>query len=198
MRFILKLIKIIINSFKAIYNKIANKFIFYRENVLTAKYKINGVIKIYNQGSILIGQNFKGNSGLNFNPIGGDTILQFICHKNAKLTIGNNCGISNSTIVCFDKISIGDNVLIGGNCKIWDTNFHSTNFEYRTSHSDNDIKTSPIEINDFAFIGAGTIILKGVIIGEKSIIAAGSVVTKSVPSCEIWGGSPAKFIKKID
>ena len=41
-------------------------------------------------------------------------------------------------------------------------------------------------------------ILKGVIIGEKSIIGAGSVVTKTVPPGEIWAGNPAKFVKRIE
>jgi acetyltransferase-like isoleucine patch superfamily enzyme len=48
------------------------------------------------------------------------------------------------------------------------------------------------------FIGARCIILKGVTIGEKSIVAAGSVVTKNIPEGEVWGGNPAKFIKKIE
>ena len=83
---------------------------------------------------------------------------------------------------------------------IFDTNFHSTNWQDR---ADRDIdtqkaKTSPIHIGDYAFIGAHCIIGKGITIGEKSIIAAGSVVTRDVPACEIWGGNPANFIKKID
>lgn len=46
--------------------------------------------------------------------------------------------------------------------------------------------------------GGGCTVLKGVIIGEKSIIAAGSVVTRNVPNGEVWGGNPAKFIKHIE
>lgn len=52
-------------------------------------------------------------------------------------------------------------------------------------------------IKDNAFIGAHSIILKGVTIGEKSIIGAGSVVARDVPDGEIWAGNPAKFIKNI-
>ena len=48
------------------------------------------------------------------------------------------------------------------------------------------------------FIGTSCIIGKGVTIGENSVIAAGSVVVKNVPSNEIWGGNPAKFIRKIN
>ena len=47
-------------------------------------------------------------------------------------------------------------------------------------------------------MGTHTIILKGVTVGAKSIIGAGSVVTKSIPDGEIWAGNPAHFIRKID
>jgi UDP-2-acetamido-3-amino-2,3-dideoxy-glucuronate N-acetyltransferase len=53
-----------------------------------------------------------------------------------------------------------------------------------------------VKIGNYVFIGAHTIITKSVSIGDFSIIAAGSVVTKDIPECEIWGGVPAKFIKK--
>ncbi len=52
-------------------------------------------------------------------------------------------------------------------------------------------------IEDNVFIGANCIILKGVKIGDRSIIGAGSVVTKNVPSDQIWAGNPAKFIREI-
>jgi len=53
-------------------------------------------------------------------------------------------------------------------------------------------------IEDNVFIGANCIILKGVKIGDRSIIGAGSVVTKNVPSDQIWAGNPAKFIREIN
>ena len=199
MRFILKLIRYIINRISKIYNSLYNKLIFYRERVIISKtYKINGKLFILNKGTLKIGHNFKANSGINYNPIGGDTILRLICHKNAELRIGDNVGMSNLTIVCKNKVTIGNNILFGGSCKIWDTDFHSLNYRIRGTKEDGvNAKNAPITIKDNAFIGGGSVILKGVIIGEKSIIAAGSVVSKSVPDNEIWGGNPAKFIKKI-
>jgi len=53
-------------------------------------------------------------------------------------------------------------------------------------------------IQEGAFVGASSIILKGVTIGKHSIVAAGSVVSKSIPAGEIWGGNPAKFIRKTE
>ena len=63
---------------------------------------------------------------------------------------------------------------------------------------DKNLKTAPISIEKDAFIGGGTIILKGVRIGEESVVGAGSVVTKSIPAKEIWADNPAKFIRKLE
>lgn len=57
-------------------------------------------------------------------------------------------------------------------------------------------KTGPISIGDDVFIGANCIINKGITIGDRSIVAAGIVVVKSIPEDEICGGNPAKLIKK--
>ena len=55
----------------------------------------------------------------------------------------------------------------------------------------------PVKIEDNAFVGARSMILRGITIGKYSIIGAGSVVTKSVPENEIWAGNPARFVRKI-
>jgi len=187
---IIKKIEILINK-KANLNRLKFNHVVYKS------FQINGKIFVKNNGTMQIGSNFSANSGINQNPIGGDTLLRLIVEfKSARLTIGNNVGISNSTIACWDQITIGNNVVIGGGVKIWDTNFHSTNANIRLSGNDYDIKTAPIFIQDNVFIGAGTIILKGVTIGENSIIAAGSVVVKDIPSNVIAGGNPCTVVSK--
>lgn len=81
---------------------------------------------------------------------------------------------------------------------IYDTEFHSLDPLSQTSKEDFQYrKKAPVIIKDNAFIGAFSIILKGVIIGENSIIGAGSIVTHSVPDNQIWAGNPAKFIRDI-
>jgi acetyltransferase-like isoleucine patch superfamily enzyme len=197
--FIFKSLSFFNNLFARFLNNLLNKIILFKENIQLKNYKINGVLQIRNLGNIKIGQNFKANSGKNYNVIGGDKKLTLICAKGASLHIGNNVGISNSTIVCTDEIIIKDNVMIGGSCRIWDTDFHSLDPNIRGTLDDKHFRKSKlIVINKNVFIGGFSIILKGVNIGENSIIGAGSLVTKSIPKNQIWGGNPAKFIKNIN
>lgn len=162
------------------------------------KIKINGSLFLKGRGSIDIGDNVIINSNYFFNPIGGQTFTSLVVSKNAELIIHNNVGISNSAIFCNEKIIIKEFALIGGGCKIYDTDFHSVHIKDRKNIPETGVKSSPVIIQRGAFIGASSIILKGVEIGENAVIAAGSVVSKSIPKNEVWGGNPAKFIKKID
>jgi acetyltransferase-like isoleucine patch superfamily enzyme len=117
--------------------------------------------------------------------------------KNATLTIGENVGFSNSTICCRKEINIGDHTIIGGNSKIWDTDFHPTSIEQRTIDINSNAISSPIHIGKYVFIGADVTILKGVSIGDYALIGAGSVVRSNIPEKEVWAGNPAVFIKKL-
>lgn len=65
-----------------------------------------------------------------------------------------------------------------------------------TSYSGIHFKKGIVELCDDCFIGANTVICNAVRIGKNSIVGAGSVVTKDIPDNEIWGGNPARFIKK--
>lgn len=177
---------------------IINIYNFKRQHIgLGDNYIFHGIIFVRNNGSINIGNDFKATSGKRYNPIGGDTILRIICRKSANITIGSNVGISNSTLHISNGLKIGDNVMIGGGCRIWDSNFHSLEYEERIFKGDKNIITKPIVIDENAFIGAGSLILKGVHIGQNSIVGAGSVVTKSIPDNEIWAGNPAKKVRDL-
>jgi len=156
--------------------------------------RFRGYIFLRNYGFIDIGNNVKINSGLSKNPICGLTKTVLISHKKSKIIIEDNVGISNAVIVSKKSIQIGTRTLIGCGVKIWDTDFHSLSASDRNS-GDLDIKSLPIVIGKDVFIGANSIILKGVTIGNRSIIAAGSVVTKNVGENEVWGGNPAKKIR---
>ncbi len=106
-----------------------------------------------------------------------------------------------------ESIKIGNGVNIGGDCIIMDTDAHNLDWKIRAGLVKNSegmiiedttsALSAPIEIEDHAFIGTRSIILKGVTIGARSIIAAGSVVTKSIPPDCIAGGNPCRVIKQM-
>lgn len=160
---------------------------------------VSGRIFIRNEGKIRIGVGTRINSASWTNPIGGNdrTYLQIM--RGGVLSIGDNSGISNTAITVAESVNIGRNVFIGAGCKIYDTDFHPIEAEFRFGDTA-DItrtKTKRIIIEDGAFIGGHSIILKGTHIGENSVIGAGSVVAGNIPANEIWAGNPARFIKKI-
>ncbi len=158
---------------------------------------LQGFIKlqIYS-GRIVIGDNVTINS----RPIsmgGSNRRTAFRIGNNAVLTFKNGSGMTNGTIFCFNSVTICEGAMIGGGCDILDTDFHQTHPIDRVNN-EGDVPSGPIVIGKNAFVGGRSIVKRGVTIGEGSMIATGSVVVKSVPPYEIWGGVPAKFIKKIE
>ncbi len=115
------------------------------------------------------------------------------------LQIGSHSGMSNTVIDCSERITIGNYVNIGAGCMIMDSNFHSTDWRIRMTADDTkNAKTAAVVIGDVVFVGARSIICKGVTIGDHSMIAAGSVVVNDVPANCIAGGNPCKVIKIIE
>ena len=160
---------------------------------------INGLIKLHGDGKIVFGKNVRVNSSERSNPIGGMEHTVISVYAPGNLSIGDNVGMSNVAINCRTSVIIEENVLIGGSVKIYDSDFHSLDYTVRGKGRDIDVpKTKEVRIQQGAFIGAHSIIMKGVSVGKHSIIGAGSVLTKSVPDNEIWAGNPAKFIRKIE
>lgn len=176
-----------------------NRLVFcYRKPLYTTMPRINGrIYMISDRGAISFGRDVRINSSLKSNPIGGSTRTIIFAKSGAKIQIGSRVAISNSAIFAASSITIEDDVMIGGDCAIYDTDFHSTNYDERIKMVDGDVQILPVVIKKGAFVGGHSIILKGVTVGEKSIIAAGSVVTKDIPANELWGGAPAVFIRKL-
>ncbi len=129
-----------------------------------------------------------------------------------KISIGNNTFIGGGLFISAENIRIGNNVMVSWNCTITDNDAHSVNPEERREdvrnwkrgidegvpwkYKDwNKVKKSPVQIDDNAWIGFNSIILKGVRIGNSAIIGAGSVVTKDVTDFMLAAGNPAKQIK---
>lgn len=158
------------------------------------------IIDVWRNGILEFGENIRINNGSRYNRIGRQQRCIFVVASGAHLKVGANTGISGSAIICYREISIGSNVKIGGNVVMYDTDFHSLNPLHRRDKAMDKkyVVTAPIVIGDDVFIGAHSTILKGVCIGNNAIVGACSVVTKNIPENEIWGGNPAKFIRKID
>jgi acetyltransferase-like isoleucine patch superfamily enzyme len=97
-----------------------------------------------------------------------------------------------------EQIIIEDDVLLGGGTQIFDNDFHPIIYKQRMGKPNTNIKIKPVHIKRGVFIGCNSIIGKGITVGERSVIAAGSVVVKNIPADEIWGGNPAVFIKQIE
>lgn len=90
--------------------------------------------------------------------------------------------------------------ILGGGVKIYSSDFHSMNYMERRDYIEADIENrhcAPVTIGDDCFIGAGTIILKGVTIGDRVIIGAGSIVTRSIPADCVASGVPCKIIRNL-
>ncbi len=112
------------------------------------------------------------------------------------LHIGKNSGFSGVQICCTKSITIGNNVWVGANVTIYDTDFHPID-PYERLKLNTPAQSAEVVIEDCVWIGANAMILKGVHIGRGAVIAADSIVTKDVPEFTIFGGNPAKLIREI-
>jgi acetyltransferase-like isoleucine patch superfamily enzyme len=113
----------------------------------------------------------------------------------AELYIGNASGFSGVSIGCAEKITIGNDCLVGANVLITDTDWHPLD---PTIRSDRDAaETRPVKIGNNVFIGVNSIILKGTEIGDNSVIGAGSIVSSVIPPNVIAAGNPCKVIKSL-
>ncbi len=110
------------------------------------------------------------------------------------VNIGNNVAINNGfSLTAFGLIQIGNDVLIGSNCTIVDTDAHQLNpIERHAAPASLDI-----HIGDNVFLGSNVTILKGVTIGNNSVIGMGSIVTTNIPENVIAAGNPARVIRSL-
>jgi acetyltransferase-like isoleucine patch superfamily enzyme len=116
----------------------------------------------------------------------------------AVLSIGDHVGMSGVAIFCSNSITIGNYVNLGVGVRVYDTDFHPLDWQARRTNDSSKITSKPIIIRDDAFIGANAIILKGVTVGARSIIGAGSVVTCDIPDDVVAVGVPAQVIRRLN
>lgn len=130
----------------------------------------------------------------------------FYCDYGKNISIGNNSIINiNCTFIDCNKIEIGNNVLIASNVQIY-TATHPVNtmerlvdkWDEKSGQAFFRTYALPVKIEDNVWIGGGVIILPGITIGKNSVIGAGSIVTKDIPTNCVAVGSPCRVIKQLN
>lgn len=130
----------------------------------------------------------------------------FVFGHGGRIRIGKDCFIGpGSRIWSGAEVTIGDHVLIAHNVSIMDNLTHPFDHLQRREHFDAiytrghprdiDLDDKPVRIGDDAWIGAHSIVLRGVTIGDRAIVGAGSVVTRDVPADAIVAGNPARVLR---
>lgn len=147
-------------------------------------------------GEIRIGCNSKIGCFSHGYLVGFHTPCRMACSEKGTINIGNNCRINGANISAKSSITIGHGSKIACGVQILDYNAHDVYSKNRAATSLNDAK--PIEIGNNVWIGLGAIILKGTIIGDNSVVAAGSIVKGVFPPYSIIMGNPAKVVKRLD
>lgn len=153
-----------------------NSYLGYNENKSVKIANKSKRSYINNSGTIIFGNTVRIHKGFGIDVSG-------------KLSIGDETYINpDSIIVCHNEISIGSHCAISWNVTIMDDDLHNI--------STNEKRNNNITIEDHVWIGANVFITKGVTIGNGSIIAAGTIVTKDVPSNVLFAGNPGKVVKE--
>jgi len=128
----------------------------------------------------------------------GDSIWiepPFHCDYGANISLGSNVYFNfNCVILDPAAVSIGDNVMFGPAVQIYTATHPVNAAERRMGHE----FAQPIEIGSDVWVGGGAIILPGVHIGARSVIGAGSVVTRDIPEDVFAAGNPCRVIRHID
>jgi acetyltransferase-like isoleucine patch superfamily enzyme len=156
------------------------------------------ILQKHRRSVIVIGDGLELRSIPHSNALGpSHPVILSTRRPGARLVIGCGFGMTGGTICAEESITIGDDVWVGANSTITDTDFHPLDLETRLARP-LDGATAPVVIEDGAFIGMQSLILKGVRIGARSVIGAGSVVTHGIPPGVIAAGNPARVIRPLD
>lgn len=133
----------------------------------------------------------------------------FAVHGDGKCVVGDFTLLNGAIVMAEELVEIGSHCLISWGVGIADSDFHPLEPAQRLIDSQAlapffknrpprpKLKTAPVKIGDNVWIGMNAVILKGVIIGDNSVVAAGAVVTKSIPANTIAAGNPAVAVKKF-
>jgi acetyltransferase-like isoleucine patch superfamily enzyme len=147
--------------------------------------------------NVKLGKNVKLSQFINLYgcEIGENTKIGAFVEIQKNASVGNNCKISSHTFVC-EGVTIEDDVFIGHS-----VTFINDSYPRATAggqlQTEQDWKVELTRVKRGASIGSGSTILANLVIGENSIVGAGSVVTKDVPANTVVAGNPARVLRQI-
>jgi acetyltransferase-like isoleucine patch superfamily enzyme len=146
-------------------------------------------------GRISIGDRCRLRSREGSNPVGPvRRCMLATMYPGASIAIGADSGLTGTAISAGESVIIGRRVLCGSNVTITDTDHHGIELRDRRGSP----AILPVEIEDDVWLGLSVIVLKGVTIGRGTVVAAGSVVTRSLPAMVLAAGNPAKVVRELD
>jgi acetyltransferase-like isoleucine patch superfamily enzyme len=155
------------------------------------------IVQRHRSSEIILGNELSIRSWPRTNPLVPHHPVVLATRKpGAVIRVGDNCGFSGTTFVADERIELGNRVQIGSNASLVDTDFHPLTPEER-ARDFNAGAAAPIEVNDKVFIGMDSLILKGVTIGQGSVVGAGSVVSQDVPPRTVVAGNPAEVVHEL-
>lgn len=138
---------------------------------------------------------FRSQSWANFVGINRHCVISTL-REQAALEIGHMCGFSGAAIGCASYISIGDRTMCGANVTITDTDWHPIDPRDRSAGKPG--QSAPVVIGEDVWLGMNVTVLKGVEIGSRTVVGAGSIVSRSLPPGVIAAGQPAVAIRNLD
>jgi len=157
------------------------------------------IIDIRRGGQIIIGDGVTLNSrnhGYHINM--HSPVKLYTDRAGATITIGRETRIHGACLHAYQSITVGERCLIAANCQIFDGSGHDLSFDNVRERINTHGTTAPIVIEDGVWLGANTLVLPGVWIGEGSVVGAGSVVTKDIPAMVVAVGNPARVVRAYD
>lgn len=188
----------LVRKIKTLYGLFKTKYYYPKHIDINGKLNVSGIpVFVFDfNGKIVFGNNVSLKSNKNSYHLAMHSPVKLMADKkDAIIKIGDNTRINGACIHAYERIEIGKNCLIAANTQIFDGSGHDLSMHNPANRINTTGDAKPIVIGDNVWIGANCIIMPGVSIGEGSVIAAGSVVVKDVPSLCIAGGNPAKVLK---
>jgi acetyltransferase-like isoleucine patch superfamily enzyme len=149
--------------------------------------------RIINNGSIELGDSVSVNSFPGGEPY---RVCLYAYFPTSRIRIGHRCNLNGTVIYCRKSVTVGDYCMFGPGVVILDNNSHNTSIDPQERRT-GEIKEAPVVLHDNVWVGMRSIIMKGVTIGDNSIITPNSVVVRDVEPNSVYGGNPATFIKAL-